>query len=31
MKNKFQKITLGVMLLISLFTFSQIAYAGGPD
>lgn len=31
MKNKFQKITLGFMLLISLFTFSQIAYAGGPD
>ena len=31
MKNKFQKITLGVMLLISLFTLSQIAYAGGPD
>lgn len=31
MKNKFQKVTLGVMLLISLFTFSQIAYAGGPD
>lgn len=31
MKNKFQKITLGVMLLISLFTFSQIVYAGGPD
>lgn len=31
MKNKFQKITLGVMLLISLFTFSQIAYAGDPD
>lgn len=31
MKNKFQKITLGVMLLISLFTFSQIAYAGGPN
>ena len=31
MKNKFQKITLGVMLLISLFTFSQIAYAGGLD
>ena len=31
MKNKFQKITLGVMLLISLFTFSQIAYAGGSD
>ena len=31
MKNKFQKITLGVMLLISLFTFSQISYAGGPD
>ena len=31
MKNKFQKITLGFMLLISLFTLSQIAYAGGPD
>ena len=31
MKNKFQKITLGFMLLISLFTFSQIAYAGGQD
>ena len=31
MKNKFQKITLGVMLLISLFTFSQIVYEGGPD
>ena len=31
MKNKFQKITLGIMLLISLFTFSQIAYAGGQD